>query len=74
LSTANDGTASLHLRRVSSTGESGPDQVIVEAAGVAAFSVPQIALVNEKLLLAWTDTSGDVSQVKSALVPVQILD
>ena len=74
LSTSDDGTASLHLRRVSSTGESGPDQVIVEAAGVAAFSVPQVLLVGENLLLAWTDTSGDVSQVKSALVPLQVVD
>ena len=74
LSTADGGKAALHLRRVSSNGESGPDQVIAEAAGVAAFSVPQVLLVDENLLLAWTDTSGDKSRVKSALVPLQVLN
>jgi len=73
LGTAGAGTAALHLRRVSSTGESGPDTVIAEAVGVAAFSVPQVLLVGESLLLAWTDTSGEKSQVKSALVPLQVL-
>ena len=74
LGTAGDGTAALHVRRVSSTGETGPDLVIAEAAGVAAFSVPQVLIAGENLLLAWTDTSGDKSQVKSALIPLQLLD
>jgi hypothetical protein len=68
------GTAQLHLRRVSSSGEAGPDQVIAEATGVAAFSVPQILLVENKLLLAWTDASGEDSLVKTALVPVRFLN
>jgi len=73
LGTAGDGRAALHLRRVSSSGASGPDTVIAEAAGVAAFSVPQVMLVDESLLLAWTDTSGDESQIRSAMVPLQVL-
>ncbi|MCH8335229.1 MAG: exo-alpha-sialidase [Proteobacteria bacterium] len=68
------GSAELHLRRVSSSGEAGPDQVIAEAAGVAPFSVPQVVLVGESLLLAWTDTSGEDSLVKTALIPLQFLE
>ncbi len=68
------GTTELHLRRVSSSGEAGPDQVIAEATGVAAFSVPQILLVENKLVLAWTDASGEDSLVKTALVPVRFLN
>ena len=68
------GSAELYLRRVSSSGEAGPDQVIAEAAGVAPFSVPQVVLVGESLLLAWTDTSGEDSLVKTALIPLQFLE
>ena len=74
LSSTKGGNAQLHLRRVSPSGEAGPDQVIAEATGVAAFSVPQVALVGEDLLLAWTDTSGKDSVVRTALVPLQLLD
>ena len=74
LSSAEGGTAELHLRRVSSSGDAGPDQVIAEATGVAPFSVPQVLRVGESLLLAWTDTSGEDSFVRSALVPLQFLD
>ena len=74
LSSAEGGTAELHLRRVSSSGEAGQDRVIAEAAGVAPFSVPQVLWIGEGLLLAWTDTSGEDSFVKSALVPLYILD
>jgi hypothetical protein len=73
LRSAEGGTAELHVRRVSSSGESGPDQVIAEATGVAPFSVPQVLLVDEGLLLAWTDTSGEKSRVKTALIPLQLL-
>ena len=74
LSSAGGGTAELHLRRVSASGDSGPDQVVGEATGVAPFSVPQILRVDQSLLLAWTDRSGDESLVKTALVPLQFLD
>ena len=68
------GTVELHLRRVSSSGEAGPDQVIAEATGVASFSVPQVMLVGENLLLAWTDTSGEDSLIETALVPLPFLE
>jgi hypothetical protein len=74
LSSADGGTAELHLRRVSSSGEAGPDRVITEASGVASFSVPQVLRVGESLVLAWTDTSGEESLVRAALVPVQFLN
>ena len=74
LSSAVGGTAELHLRRVSSSGDLGLDQVIAEAMGVAAFSVPQIIVAGDSLLLAWTDTSGDNSLVKTASVPLQLLE
>ncbi len=74
LSNAGGGTAALHVRRVSAAGESGPDQVVGEATGIALFSVPQVVLTGDSLLLAWTDTSGEDSLVKTALVPLQFLD
>lgn len=74
LSTAEGGSANLHLRRVTPSGETGPAKIIAEATGVAAFSVPQVALVGEDLLLVWTDASGEDSLVKTALVPLQFLE
>ncbi len=73
LSSAEGGRAELHLRRVSPSGQAGPDQAISEAAGVAAFSVPQLMLVGENLLVAWTESSGDSRRVRTALVPLQRL-
>ncbi len=74
LSNAGGGTAELHVRRVSAAGESGPDQVVAEATGIAPFSVPQVLLTGDSLLLAWTDRSGEHSLVKTALVPLRFLD
>ena len=74
LSNAGGGTAELHVRRVSAAGESGPDQVVAEATGIVPFSVPQVLLTGDSLLLAWTDRSGEDSLVKTALVPLRFLD
>ena len=74
LSNAGGGTAELHVRRVAAAGESGPDQVLGEATGIASFSVPQVVLIGDSLLLAWTDTSEEDSLVRTALVPLQFLD
>ncbi len=74
LSNVGGGTAELHVRRVSAAGESGPDQVVAEATGIAPFSVPQVLLTGDSLLLAWTDRSGEDSLVKTALVPLRFLD
>jgi hypothetical protein len=73
LSKAAGGSAELHLRRVSASGHAAPDKVVAEATGVAPFSVPQLMLVGENLLLAWTDTSADESRVRTALVPLPYL-
>ncbi len=73
LSKAAGGSAELHLRRVSASGHAGPDKVVAEATGVAPFSVPQLMLVGENLLLAWTDTSADESRVRTALIPLPYL-
>ncbi len=73
LKSAEGGRAELHLRRVSASGHAGPDQVVAEATGVAAFSVPQLMLVGENLLVAWTESSGDSRRVRTALVPLQRL-
>lgn len=73
LKSADGGKAELHLRRVSPSGHGGPQQVVAEATGVAPFSVPQLMLVGENLLLAWTDTSAEESRVRTALVPLSFL-
>jgi hypothetical protein len=73
LSRAKGGSAELHLRLVSSSGQAGADRTISDATGIAPFSVPQLMLVGENLLLAWTETSGDNSRVKTALAPLQLL-
>ncbi len=74
LQSAPGGKAELHLRRVSQSGDAGPVRVVAEAVGVAAFSVPQLLLTGNQLLLAWTDTSGEESRVRTARLPVHILD
>lgn len=73
LGSAEGGTTDLHIRRVTSAGPSGPDRVVAEASGLAAFSVPQILFVDGALLLAWTDAANDDSRVKTALVPLKFL-
>jgi hypothetical protein len=73
LRTAATGGTELCLRRITPAGALGPVQVIVQATDVFAFSVPQILLQQDALLLAWTRDRDDHFTVATATVPVALL-
>lgn len=68
------GGGNLLVKRVSVRGELGEDVTVEMAADVFAFSVPQIALRNDELILAWTEERDGVYGIGSAVLPVSSLD
>ena len=69
-----NGRVEFCLRRVSPSGEMSDIRVIEEAANMFAISVPQIALHNDQLLLAWTESIDDQYSIKTALVPIDYIE
>ena len=61
-----EGKAELRIRRLSSSGEVGPSQVITETGDSRPFGFPQMVLAGSELVFAWTDASGDEHQVRTA--------
>ncbi len=72
LQAAGEGTAELQLVRVSQSGEPGAPLVV--ARGLPAFSVPQLAVAGDELLLAWTSRQDGTSRVASARIALHSLD
>ena len=70
---AGAGGAVLILRRVSANGVSSGPIVLAEAEQVFAFSVPQLALRDDQLIVAWTNIVDDVYSVQTAMVPTAVL-
>ncbi len=68
------GGTELCLRRVSPDGEMGEIRVLREATGIFAISVPQIARIDDDLVLAWTVEDDDSYSIRTAMVPVGYLD
>lgn len=68
------GGGNLLVKRVSPQGGMSDDLLIELATDVFAFSVPQIAISNDDLILAWTEEQEGVYGIGSALIPVAILD
>jgi len=63
--------AELCLRRVAASGTLGPVRVLEQATAVSPFSVPQLALAGDELIVAWTrQDDEDHTSVQSAVVPV----
>ena len=71
---AGDGGAQLLLRRMAPNGDHGEIQVLEAAANVFRISVPQVSLVGSDVLVAWTTRSQDINGVKSATVPLKLLN
>lgn len=70
---AGAGGASLLLRRVSPSGASSTPLVLDMAEHVFAFSVPQLALRGDEIVVVWTNEVDDEYSIQSALVPVAAL-
>ena len=68
-----NGGAELCLRRVSASGEMSETRAIEEAADMFAISVPQIALHDDHLVLAWTTAIDNRYSVETALVPIDYI-
>jgi len=62
------GDTELCLRRVSPDGEMGDLQVISAAADIFAISVPQIAVSDDNLLIAWTTRVDDSYAIHTAMI------
>ncbi|MEX0977027.1 MAG: sialidase family protein [Woeseia sp.] len=68
-----DSRASVCLRAVSADDILGPIHVISAAQDVPAMSVPQLALANERLIVAWTARVAGKLNVQSAAIGVESL-
>lgn len=64
----------LYLKRISPSGDTSEAISVELAADVFAFSVPQLAVLNSDLILAWTEEIEGIYGVRSALIPQSILD
>jgi len=67
------GGAALILRRVSATAAAGRPLVLAGAEHVFAFSVPQLAIAGDDLLVVWTNEINDEYSIQSERVPVALL-
>ena len=64
-----DGTYVIKLRAYTFDGQSGRVQTVGRTS--VARNVPQMTMVGDSLLLAWTDTFGELSKVVSVKVQVR---
>ena len=62
------GSATLRLRRVHPDGAVGAVRKVAE--GLPARSVPQLALAEDRLVLAWSENRDGALQVITARLPV----
>jgi hypothetical protein len=69
-----EGRAELLLRRVSAAGEASGAYAMKEAATVFAFSVPQLAVTDDGIVVVWTTSVDNVYGVQSAVVPLSVLN
>ena len=69
-SPAGDGEVTLTLRRVSAGGQLSPMHTFTAKGDVAAFSVPQIAAQDDRLILAWTQGEYGETRIMSAQMSV----
>ena len=66
-----DGGATVMVRTVNTDAELGPVRIVSESA--SQFAVPQMAVVGDNLIFAWTQMQGDVEQVASAKLAIKAL-
>lgn len=71
---AGEGRAKMMLRRISASGAASEPYLLHEAANVFAFSVPQLALRGDELVVVWTTSANKAYGIASALVPLEVLE
>jgi len=64
-----DGGAEMVMRRAFADGWMGDSVVVPDADDVFSFSVPQMALFGDDLVLAWTESVDDRYSVATAILP-----
>ena len=62
------GSAQIVARYVSPNNELGPVRELVNVSAERVSGFPKLLLSDAKALLAWTDVSGSVSQVRTLIV------
>jgi beta-lactamase class D len=65
-----DGGAELVMRRAFADGWMGEEYTVPVTENVFSFSVPQLALRGDDLILAWTESADDTYTVETAILPV----
>jgi hypothetical protein len=73
LRSTKNGDAEICIRAISPDGSLGPVHVIANTGANRASGFPQLLSTGKQLLLAWTDTSGEKSQVRTAKVDQSML-
>jgi hypothetical protein len=68
-----EGGADIYIRRVSASGTAGQRYLVARTGSGRASGFPQMLLLNDDLLLAWTDTTAEWSQVRAAKVAVSLV-
>ena len=64
----------IRIVRISADGSIGtPLSVRQEGQSISGFTVPQLALADEQLIMAWTTDQDGERQVQSALIPLAAL-
>ncbi len=73
LRAGSDGQGEICVRRVSRSGELGPEYVVATTTTARMSGFPQMVYSDDQLVFAWTDTSGSSSTVKSAFLEIGAL-
>ncbi|PYR04139.1 MAG: hypothetical protein DMG00_24575 [Acidobacteria bacterium] len=64
-----DGRAELKVRRIDSSGRRNPSQTVAGINRDRASGNARMARRGRELLLAWTETAGGNSAIKTAVIP-----
>lgn len=68
-----NGSAEVRLRRVTAAGERGRPLVVATTSAGRLSGFPRLALLRDRIVVAWNDATDSATQVRSALVDVEAL-
>ncbi len=71
LRSGEDSSGEICLRHVSETGLLGEEYVVARTASGRMSGFPQMAVVGDSVVMAWTDRDADSRRVKTALVDIE---
>jgi hypothetical protein len=60
--------AEVRVRRVRADGSTSASTTVAASAATNASGFPRMALVGDRLVFAWTDTTGEAPRVRTAIV------